>query len=72
MRGPETVACIGWSHRTPDAAFWTDGRLRVTKDHPDWLGLDGWENDYGDGTDGAKFSRRCRSRWTTTSTARSG
>ena len=71
-RGPETVACIGWSHRTPDAAFWTDGRLRVTKDHPDWLGLDGWENDYGDGTDGAKFSRRCRSRWTTTSTARSG
>ena len=50
MRGPETVACIGWSHRTPDAAFWTDGRLRVTKDHPGWLGLEGWEHDYGDGT----------------------
>ena len=50
LRGPETVACIGWSHRTPDAGFWTDGRLRMTKDHPDWLGLHGWEHDYGDGT----------------------
>ena len=49
-RGPETVACIGWSHRTPDAAFWERGRLRVTKDRPTWLGLDGWEKDFGDGT----------------------
>jgi hypothetical protein len=49
-RGPETVACIGWSHRTPDAAFWEDKRLRVTKDRPTWLGLDGWEKDFGDGT----------------------
>lgn len=23
--GPEMVACIGWSHKTPDAAFW-DGK----------------------------------------------
>jgi len=49
-RGPETVACIGWSHRTPDAAFWEHGRLRVIKDRPSWLGLHGWEQDFGDGT----------------------
>lgn len=49
-RGPTTVACIGWSHPTLSAAFWDAGWLRVTKDHPDWLGLDGWERDFGDGT----------------------
>ncbi|MGH3902111.1 MAG: lipase/acyltransferase domain-containing protein [Pseudonocardiaceae bacterium] len=49
-RGPETVACIGWSHRTLDAAFWNGARLRVTKDQPDWLGLQGWDKDFGDGT----------------------
>ncbi len=48
--GPETVACIGWSHPTLSAAYWERGRLRVTKDLPDWLGLDGWEKDFGDGT----------------------
>jgi hypothetical protein len=41
---------IGWSHRTPNAAFWDGKRLRVTKDQPDWLELDGWERDFGDGT----------------------
>ncbi|MGH3913111.1 MAG: esterase/lipase family protein, partial [Pseudonocardiaceae bacterium] len=49
-RGPNTVACIGWSHPTLSAAFWRAGLLRVTKNHPDWLGLDGWERDFGDGT----------------------
>jgi len=49
-RGPETVACLGWSHPTPSAAFWTDEQLHVTKDQPGWLGLDGWEKDFGDGT----------------------
>ncbi len=49
-RGPETVACIGWSHQTPNAAFWDGRRLRVTKDQPDWLELDGWDKDFGDGT----------------------
>ncbi len=48
--GPETVAGIGWSHPTPEAMFWSDGRLRVTKDRPGWLGLRGWEQDFGDGT----------------------
>lgn len=48
--GPETVACIGWSHPTLSAAYWERGRLRVTKDMPSWLGLDGWEKDFGDGT----------------------
>ena len=48
--GPETVACIGWSHPTLSAAYWERGRLRVTKDMPNWLGLDGWEKDFGDGT----------------------
>lgn len=50
VRGPETVPCIGWAHRTPDAMFWSEGKLRVTKQHPDWLGLGGWEQDFGDGT----------------------
>jgi hypothetical protein len=49
-RGPETVACIGWSHQTPNAAFWDGTRLRVTKKQPDWLELDGWDKDFGDGT----------------------
>jgi pimeloyl-ACP methyl ester carboxylesterase len=49
-RGPETVACIGWSHATPRAAFWENERLRVSKKQPDWLGLHGWEDDFGDGT----------------------
>jgi hypothetical protein len=49
-RGPEVVPCLGWSHPTPDAAFWDGGRLRVDKTPPTWLGLAGWEKDYGDGT----------------------
>ncbi|MGH3778528.1 MAG: lipase family alpha/beta hydrolase [Pseudonocardiaceae bacterium] len=49
-RGPETVVCIGWSHQTPNGAFWDGERLRVTKDQPGWLGLDGWDKDFGDGT----------------------
>jgi pimeloyl-ACP methyl ester carboxylesterase len=49
-RGPETVACIGWSHQTPNAAFWDGTRLRVTKHQPDWLELDGWDKDFGDGS----------------------
>lgn len=49
-RGPEMVACIGWSHQTPDAAFWDGESLTVTKAAPDWLDLTGWEKDFGDGT----------------------
>lgn len=48
--GPETVACLGWSHRTPNAVLRTGGRLRITKELPTWLGLDGWADDHGDGT----------------------
>ena len=49
--GPGMVACLGWSHRTPDAAFWDGRRLRVTKDRPEWLTLTGnWRQDFGDGT----------------------
>ncbi|MGH3934066.1 MAG: lipase/acyltransferase domain-containing protein, partial [Pseudonocardiaceae bacterium] len=49
--GPGMVACIGWSHRTPDAAFWDGQRLKVTKDRPEWLELTGnWRHDFGDGT----------------------
>jgi len=49
--GPGMVACLGWSHRTPDAAFWDGQRLRVTKDRPEWLALTGnWRHDFGDGT----------------------
>src|SRR6478672_49230 len=49
-RGPETVACLGWSHATPNATFWENNRLRVTKKLPGWFGLRGWEEDFGDGT----------------------
>jgi pimeloyl-ACP methyl ester carboxylesterase len=49
-RGPETVACLGWSHATPNAMFWENDRLRVTKQLPGWFGLRGWEKDFGDGT----------------------
>ncbi len=49
--GPGMVACIGWSHRTPDAALWDGQRLKVTKDRPEWLELTGnWRHDFGDGT----------------------
>lgn len=48
--GPEMVACLGWSHPTPDAAFWDGERLTVRKEPPDWLGLTGREKDFGDGT----------------------
>jgi pimeloyl-ACP methyl ester carboxylesterase len=49
--GPGMVACLGWSHPTPDAAFWDGQRLRVTKDRPWWLELDrNWRDDAGDGT----------------------
>lgn len=48
--GPEMVACIGWSHPTPDAAFWDGRALTVTKEPPHWLGLTGREKDFGDGT----------------------
>lgn len=50
QKGPETVACIGWSHPTPDAAYWDGSQLVVTKETPDWLGLDGRDHDFGDGT----------------------
>ncbi|HEU0089603.1 MAG TPA: hypothetical protein VFQ77_18490 [Pseudonocardiaceae bacterium] len=49
--GPGMVACLGWSHRTPDAGYWDGRRLRVTKDQPGWLELAGnWRRDFGDGT----------------------
>lgn len=49
--GPGMVACLGWSHHTPDAAFWDGRRLTVTKDRPEWLKLGGnWQRDFGDGT----------------------
>jgi hypothetical protein len=49
--GPEVVPRIGWSHDTPDAAFWDqDTGLRVVKERPGWLEAPGWENDLGDGT----------------------
>ncbi len=49
--GPEMVACMGWSHPTPDACFWDGVSLRVTKQPPDWLDLAGrWMGDFGDGT----------------------
>ncbi len=49
--GPGMVACLGWSHPTPDAAFWDGQRLKVTKDRPWWLELDrNWLHDFGDGT----------------------
>lgn len=50
LKGPETVACIGWSHPTPDAAFWDGATLEVRKEMPDWLDLEGREADVGDGT----------------------
>lgn len=49
--GPGVNACLGWSHRTPDAAFWDGRRLGVTKDKPGWLKLErNWLRDFGDGT----------------------
>lgn len=48
--GPEMVPCIGWCHKTPDAAFWDGVHLRVTKTQPYWLDLVGWQRDFGDGT----------------------
>jgi pimeloyl-ACP methyl ester carboxylesterase len=49
--GPGMVACLGWSHLTPDAAFWDGQRLTVTKDKPWWLNLARtWRHDFGDGT----------------------
>ncbi len=49
--GPGMVACLGWSHPTPDAAFWDGQHLTVTKDRPGWLELEGnWLHDFGDGT----------------------
>ncbi|MGH4000043.1 MAG: lipase/acyltransferase domain-containing protein, partial [Pseudonocardiaceae bacterium] len=49
--GPGMVACGGWSHPTPDAAFWDGQCLTVTKDRPWWLELDrNWLHDFGDGT----------------------
>jgi pimeloyl-ACP methyl ester carboxylesterase len=49
--GPGVVACLGWSHRTPDAAFWDGQCLKVTKDRAGWLKLAGnWGQDFGDGT----------------------
>ncbi|MEE1827300.1 hypothetical protein PUR61_34680 [Streptomyces sp. BE20] len=47
---PEVRPLLGWSHRTPGAAHWDGERLTVTKTVPDWLDLDGWEKDHGDGT----------------------
>ena len=46
--GPVVVPCIGWSHPTPDACVWEDGRLRVTK--TPWITAQGWKRDFGDGT----------------------
>lgn len=49
--GPEMVACMGWSHPTPDACFWDGVSLEVTKEPPGWLDLDDrWKGDFGDGT----------------------
>jgi len=48
--GPEMVACMGWSHPTPDAAWWDGASLTVRKTPPDWLDPTGWEKDLGDGT----------------------
>jgi len=48
--GPEMVACIGWPHPTPDAAYWDGAKLTVVKERPSWLEARGWESDVGDGT----------------------
>lgn len=48
--GPEVVACLGWSHPTPDAATWDGTTLTVAPTAPAWLDRTGWENDFGDGT----------------------
>ncbi|GAB1641459.1 lipase/acyltransferase domain-containing protein [Krasilnikovia sp. MM14-A1259] len=47
---PEVEPRLGWSHGTPNAAFWENGRLRVTKEPPHWLDLTAWKHDKGDGT----------------------
>lgn len=45
---PEMVPCIGWSHPTPDACTWENGKLRIAK--TPWITAEGWKQDFGDGT----------------------
>lgn len=47
---PQVVPRLGWSHRTAGSAVWDGRGLKVRKKLPDWLELEGWEEDHGDGT----------------------
>ncbi|MEU9181646.1 hypothetical protein AB0C90_33255 [Streptomyces sp. NPDC048550] len=48
--GTEMRPRFSWSHPTLTAGHWDGTRLWFTREQPDWLAPDGWEDDLGDGT----------------------